>query len=250
MTSPSTGAEFAELSSVKINGNDSDADGSISKVGLYLGLQLLVEDDLALLMLRLDNVAAGGYRHTVRAYDNVGAVGGSAPVDFRVGATCGGDTTPPQVGITSTSNNAQFTEGTSIRLDVSASDIRNVECYVEGTLIGDDNLAPFAIDLPALGKGSFQRVAAGYDLAGNRAASGDVSISITASGSAGNGGGGDPPGGLVQPPYAVLTKRVGALLQIEVAGGEANDKLRIESSGDLQSWKVVYTQVKGDGNVR
>lgn len=99
--------------------NASDPDGSVSRVGFYLGSELLVEDDQAPFVLRLDNLAAGDHRITVRAHDSVGAVGDSAPVEIRVLPVGGGMNQNPVIAQISAQTTVQ---GQELRFSVQASD--------------------------------------------------------------------------------------------------------------------------------
>lgn len=119
IVSPTNGAEFTEPASVEINVNASDPDGSISRVGFYLGSELLIEDDQAPYVLRLDNMVAGDHRITVRAHDNVGAVGDSSPVAIRVLPVGGGGNHNPSIAEIPAKTAVQ---GQELRFNVQASD--------------------------------------------------------------------------------------------------------------------------------
>ncbi|WP_181163744.1 PA14 domain-containing protein [Pontibacter mangrovi] len=86
ITSPSSNATIAYGATVAINANASDADGSISKVEFYQGTVKLGEDTNAPYSFSWNNVAAGTYSLTAKAYDNVGASKTSSAISINIEA--------------------------------------------------------------------------------------------------------------------------------------------------------------------
>lgn len=89
---------------------------------------------------------------------------------------------PPQIAITSPEDGAVFTAGSEVSVLADASDtdgaITNVEFYIDGVLLGQDNLPPYIINWTALLPGSFQLTAKAYDDTGLETISAGVNIII------------------------------------------------------------------------
>ncbi|HEY8402780.1 MAG TPA: DUF4832 domain-containing protein [Cytophagaceae bacterium] len=82
--SPVNTAEFSANATIPIMANASDPDGTISKVEFYNGNTKLGEDNSAPYTFNWNNVAAGSYMLTARAYDNTGAYANSSPISIVV----------------------------------------------------------------------------------------------------------------------------------------------------------------------
>src|SRR6185369_4384869 len=104
VTSPAANAAFNAPASVTISAAASDADGSINKVEFYNGNTLLGSDNSSPYSFSWNNVAAGSYTITAKAYDISAASATSSSVAVVV-------ITPnvaPTVSITSPAANATF----------------------------------------------------------------------------------------------------------------------------------------------
>ncbi len=91
ITSPANGASFTSPANVTINADAGDTDGTIARVEFYQGTTLLGTDTSAPYSFVWNNVAAGSYALTARAFDNAGASSTSATVNITV---TGGPTLP------------------------------------------------------------------------------------------------------------------------------------------------------------
>ena len=80
ITVPANGATFSAPVTITINAAASDSDGAVSKVEFYNGTALLNTDSTAPYSYTWNNVAAGTYRLTAKATDNLGASAISADV--------------------------------------------------------------------------------------------------------------------------------------------------------------------------
>ncbi|GEM_PF-1029935 len=90
LVSPTPGQSFAPATSISIQATVTDSDGTIAKVEFYAGSTKLGEDTAAPYIFAWPNVAAGRYRLSARAIDNLGASGDSTAVEIVVGAASAG----------------------------------------------------------------------------------------------------------------------------------------------------------------
>jgi hypothetical protein len=84
LTSPSNNASFIAPAVINIAANAADTDGSIARVEFYNGTTLLNSDATAPYAFAWNNVVAGSYSITARAFDNAGAATTSTAVNLTV----------------------------------------------------------------------------------------------------------------------------------------------------------------------
>jgi YD repeat-containing protein len=84
LTAPANNASFTTGSTVTLNANASDSDGTVSKVEFFQGSTKLGEDTTSPYSFSWTNVAAGSYTLTARATDNGGAIATSTGVNITV----------------------------------------------------------------------------------------------------------------------------------------------------------------------
>ncbi|MBO9703726.1 MAG: cellulase family glycosylhydrolase [Sporocytophaga sp.] len=151
--SPSNNASFVAPASVVINGDATDADGSITKVEFYSGSTLIGTDLTAPYAYTLSDLPVGTYSVTIKATDNNGATTTSAAVSFKVN-----ENQPSVIQVKSPTDNSTVKVGASVNFDISVSDpdggIAKVEYYDGTTLIGTSSTAPFNINWTVSGTGS------------------------------------------------------------------------------------------------
>jgi chitinase len=180
ITSPTNNAAFAALSSITINANATDADGTISKVEFYRGTTLLNTDNAAPYSFIWTNVTAGTYSLTAKAYDNLGAVTTSTAVTIVVTAP----NVAPSVSLTSPTANASFATPASVTINATATDadgtISKVEFYNGTTLLNTDNAAPYSFIWANMAAGTYSLTAKAYDNSGAITTSAAVSIVVKA----------------------------------------------------------------------
>ena len=87
ITSPSNNAVFSAPATVTITADALDSDGTISDVEFYNGTTLLGRSNTAPYVFTWNDVAAGSYVITVKAYDNAGASSTSSAVNIAVSTT-------------------------------------------------------------------------------------------------------------------------------------------------------------------
>jgi YD repeat-containing protein len=114
LTNPANDANFNSGSTVTLNANASDSDGTISKVEFFQGSIKLGEDTTAPYSYAWTNVAAGNYVLTARATDNGGAIATSGAVNITV-------TTPNQPPVANTGGPYNGLRGQSIQFNSGGS---------------------------------------------------------------------------------------------------------------------------------
>ncbi|MEI7596031.1 MAG: Ig-like domain-containing protein [Bacteroidota bacterium] len=115
ITSPANNTSYTTGTTVEIAATASDADGSISKVEFYQGTTLLGEDLTSPYTYSWINVGAGNYSITAKAYDNLNAIGTSAPIQITVSSP-----------ITCENINTNYTMGFETTEDFNGWSIANV----------------------------------------------------------------------------------------------------------------------------
>ena len=84
LTAPANNASYKAPAQITISANASDADGSIARVEFYNGSTLLGSTSASPYSFVWSNVAAGSYKVSTRAVDNLGAATNSAEVSITV----------------------------------------------------------------------------------------------------------------------------------------------------------------------
>ncbi|HEX8435936.1 Ig-like domain-containing protein [Archangium sp.] len=120
-------------------------------------------------------VAEGTHSLTVKAYDAAGNVGTSSAVGVTV------DNTAPTTALSAPAQNA-WLRGT-VQVSATASDNRGVarvEFYADGTLLGTDTTAPYAVnwDTATGANGGITLTTRSYDAAGNVTQSAGRAVSV------------------------------------------------------------------------
>ena len=183
LTSPAAGSTFTAPASINLAATASDADGTVARVEFYRGTTRIGTDTTSPYGYPWQNVAAGSYQLTARAFDNDGAMRESAVANVTV------STVPnqlPTVSITAPIGGQSFTAGASLTIRASASDsdgtITRVEFRAGGQIIGTDNASPYeARWTPGLA-GSYSLTAVAFDNASGTRTSSAVAVSITGAG--------------------------------------------------------------------
>lgn len=84
LTAPTANASYKAPATVTISANAADADGSVSRVEFYNGTTLLGTDSATPYSMAWSNVAAGTYKVSAKAVDNLGAVASTQEVTITV----------------------------------------------------------------------------------------------------------------------------------------------------------------------
>src|SRR5258705_13098683 len=109
ITSPANNGSFTTGVTVTINATATDSDGTISKVEFFQGTTKLGEDLTSPYSFTWTSVPAGSYSLTAKATDNLIAVKTSTAIAI----TVSNGNAAPTVSITSPTNNASFTTGST-----------------------------------------------------------------------------------------------------------------------------------------
>ena len=116
LTAPTNGQVFSAPANITLSANAADSDGLVTKVQFFRGGTTLIgEDTSAPFSFAWNNVAAGNYSLTAKAFDNAGATTTSAAVSITVNAL-------PTVSLTAPTSGQVFTAPASITLSATASD--------------------------------------------------------------------------------------------------------------------------------
>jgi len=178
ITSPANNASFNAPATIAITATASDADGSVAKVELYNGSNLLATLTASPYNYSWTGVAVGTYSISAKAYDNTGATSTSS-----VSVTVKAPNQAPTVSITSPGNNASFTAPASISISVSASDadgsVSKVELYNGTSLLTTLTASPYTYTWSGVAGGNYTINAKAYDNLGTTA-SASVNVSVTA----------------------------------------------------------------------
>lgn len=160
ITSPTMDAVVVAPADVLIQTSASDTDDGVAMVEFYVNGQLRATDTAAPFTLQADNMPAGTYTLTAKAYDNRGGATLSSPTTLVVNER-------PQVQVVSPSNNTGVLVPRTITLAATASDvdgtISRVEFYNGGSLLGSVTSAPYQLTWNASAAGDYTFTARAYD---------------------------------------------------------------------------------------
>jgi hypothetical protein len=180
ITSPANNALFATGSTVTINANATDTDGTIAKVEFFQGATKLGEDFTTPYSLAWVGVPVGSYSLTAKATDNLGAVTTSTAIAITVNTA----NIAPAVSITSPANNAGFVTGSTVAITANATDtdgtIAKVEFFQGTTKLGEDLTTPYSFVWASVPAGSYSLTAKATDNAGATTVSAGTTIAVSA----------------------------------------------------------------------
>ncbi|HET6225782.1 MAG TPA: Ig-like domain-containing protein, partial [Bacteroidia bacterium] len=178
ITSPSSGASAIAPATFTISANANDADGSIRKVAFYNGASLIETDSTSPYSINWQNIAAGTYTLTAKAYDDLNAINTSAAVTVTVK-----DNSLPAVTITSPSNGSTAIAPASFVIKAAASDsdgnITKVEFYSGTTLLSTVTTNPYTYSWNNVTAGDYKITAKAFDNLNAFAVSSEVSVTVT-----------------------------------------------------------------------
>jgi gliding motility-associated-like protein len=143
ITGPANNSSVLAGNNVTITATANDPGGSIARVEFYRGNTKLGEDTTSPYSFVWQNVAAGTYTLTARAYDNQNATRTSSAITITAVPN-----SPPVIQITGPANNAYFAAGDNITITAAASDsdgtITRVEFFNGNNKIGEDLTSPYS----------------------------------------------------------------------------------------------------------
>ncbi len=177
---PSSGSEFTFGATLPLRANASDEDGAISTVDFYAGTTLLGTSTTAPYAIDWASPFPGDYVLIAKATDNSGLTTVSDSVFVRINPHP--TNIAPTVAISSPSEGAIFSRGSTIPVEATASDsngfIRQVSFYDGLNLIGLVTNAPFQIAWTNASFGHHILTATTMDNGGAKATSGPVQIRV------------------------------------------------------------------------
>ncbi|MDH4276159.1 MAG: Ig-like domain-containing protein, partial [Gammaproteobacteria bacterium] len=175
LTSPANGALYVAPATLSLTASAADSDGSVSKVEFYNGATLLGQLTTAPYAYTWNNVAAGNYTLSAKAYDNLGISTLSSSVAITVDQ-------PPAVSLTSPANGAVVVAPATLTLTANAADsdgtVSKVEFYNGVTLLGTATTAPYTYAWSNVAAGNYTLTAKAYDNLGASTTSSPVAINV------------------------------------------------------------------------
>ena len=178
LTTPADGFVLQLPGALVLAATADDADGSVVRVEFYDGATLLGQTTAAPYALTLTNPPPGAHTYQARAVDDLGGSRFSALANGIVLSQ------PPLVAITSPADGALFLTGSTITVNVSASDpdgtVASVDFLTNGVVFSESMVAPYRADLNGLAAGIFKLAAVAQDNSGRRATSAVVTVASAA----------------------------------------------------------------------
>lgn len=180
ITAPTSGTSYTAPASMNIQATASDSDGSVTRVEFYRGSTLIGSDSTSPYSVGWNNVSAGSYTLTARAYDDDGATRTSSSVSVTVTTSTN---QPPSVSITSPTSGSAFTAPANVTVAATASDsdgtVARVDFYVGSLLIGSDTTAPYTASWSNVAAGSYSLTAVARDNGNATRTSSAVSVTVS-----------------------------------------------------------------------
>ena len=180
ITGPSAGATFASPATFVVTASASDTDGTVSKVDLYQGTQMLKSDVTSPYSVSVTMSTAGTYQLSAIATDSDGDSTTSAPVSVTV--TSASTNQPPSVSLTAPAGGSSFTAPASMTVSASASDsdgtVSRVDFYRGSTQIGSDSSSPYSMSWTNVAAGTYSLTAIAVDDDGATRTSPAVSVTV------------------------------------------------------------------------
>jgi len=160
ISAPANGAVVTAPANVQVTASASDADDGLAMVEFYSNGTKIATDTAAPFVLQWNNVPAGTYSLTAKAYDNRGGATTSAASSLIVN-------TLPSVTLTSPASGTTINAPNSYTLSANASDsdgtITQVEFYSGTTLLATDTTAPYSYVWSNIPAGTYSITAKAID---------------------------------------------------------------------------------------
>ncbi len=169
LSSPANGATFTAPISLNLTANSTDPENNLARVEFYNGATKLGEDSTSPYSLAWNNVPAGSYSLTARAFDAAGLFTNSTAVNITVNPAPPANVAPI-VSFAAPVNGAIFPSPASVSFTVNASDpdgnLARVEFYNGAVKLAESSAAPFLFSADNLGPGTYTFTARAVDSAG------------------------------------------------------------------------------------
>lgn len=178
LTSPTNGSAFILPVDVPLVASITDSNAGVARVDFYSGTNLLGSATNESWTLTWSNAPAGGFALTAVAVATNSLANTSAPVNITIATNV-----PPSVAITSPTNNANFTPGSTIPITATATDtdgsVTNVQFTANGTNLGSVASAPFNFSWVNVGLATYALRAIATDNRGLSATSAPVTVIVS-----------------------------------------------------------------------
>jgi len=179
ITSPANNGSFTTGSTITINSNATDSDGTVAKVEFFQGSTKLGEDLTSPYSFAWTSVPAGNYSLTTKATDNLGA----STTSSAIAITVANANVAPTVAITSPANNGSFAAGSTVTINATATDsdgtVAKVEFFQGSTKLGEDLTSPYSFAWTSVPAGSYSLTAKATDNLGAVTTSTAIAITVT-----------------------------------------------------------------------
>ncbi|MFW0737703.1 Ig-like domain-containing protein, partial [Flavobacterium sp. T12S277] len=179
ITAPTNNSNYIAPAFVTINASAADADGSVSRVEFYNGINLIATSTTTPYTYNLTSVPAGAYSLTAKAYDDRGTFTTSSAIAITVN-TPGNQS--PSADITSPANNTVFIAPASVTINALAADsdgtISKVEFYNGATLLSTSTTSPYTYTWKNVTAGTYAITVKSYDNANATATSSVVNVVV------------------------------------------------------------------------
>ncbi|MEM1328177.1 MAG: Ig-like domain-containing protein [Bacteroidota bacterium] len=186
---PNDGDSFNEGSTINVQANASDSDGTVSGVELFVDGVSQGVDNTAPYQWAVTGAAVGNRTLRLVATDDANETA-EATINIQVTANNTGN---PMVTFVTPTNGQTFAAGSTVPVEVNATDsngsVQFVELFLDGTLVRRENLAPWQWGFPGqndplltnMSAGNYTLEAVATDNQGNTGSS-SINITVTASG--------------------------------------------------------------------
>jgi hypothetical protein len=244
ISAPADNASFTAPATFVLTATASDTDGTITKVDLLQGTQLLKSDTSDPYSVSVTLSTAGTYSFTAVATDSDGETTTSSPVSVTVG---GSTNQPPTVSLTSPSAGATFTAPASVAIAATAADsdgtVSRVDFYQGTTLLGSDTTSPYGYTWSNVAAGSYSITAVARDDDGATRTSTAVSVTV-------NSASNQAPTVSLTSPSAGASFTAGANITLSATAGDSDGTVaRVEfyhgttlvGSDTTNAYSVVWT---------
>lgn len=178
ITAPAMNTVVLAHANVLVQASATDPDDSVAMVEFYVNGEIRATDYAAPFTLQANNMPAGVYSLTAKAFDTRGGATMSAPTTLIVNE-------PPQVQLVSPANNTGILVSKSIVLAATAGDIdgtiSKVDFYAGTSLVGTATTTPYQVSWSAASAGDFSLTAKAYDNRGASTTSAPVLLRVRSS---------------------------------------------------------------------
>ena len=176
LTAPTSGQVFSAPANITLTATAADADGIVTKVQFFRGGTTLIgEDTSAPFSFAWNNVAAGNYSLTAKAFDNAGATTTSAAVPITVNAL-------PSVSLSTPTSGQIFTAPANVTLTATATDsdgsITKVQFFQGTTLLNEDTSSPYSFNWNNVSGNNYSLTAKAFDNLGGTTTSAAIPITV------------------------------------------------------------------------